>query len=154
MIRRPPRSTLFPYTTLFRSPGLGGESEGEQVRHAPAVRAQRRRLHRPAGARVSGRFSQHQDPGATMSKTRISRRKFVRDVATGLSFTIVPAHVLGGRGRLAPSDKLNIACIGVGGMGANDVRGVGKTENIYALCDVDDRQAAGSVSAFPLAERV
>src|SRR2546427_8971866 len=24
MIRRPPRSTLFPYTTLFRSPGEGG----------------------------------------------------------------------------------------------------------------------------------
>src|SRR2546429_5418024 len=24
MIRRPPRSTLFPYTTLFRSPELGG----------------------------------------------------------------------------------------------------------------------------------
>src|SRR3712207_8659162 len=23
MIRRPPRSTLFPYTTLFRSPGVG-----------------------------------------------------------------------------------------------------------------------------------
>src|SRR3989475_10818428 len=89
-----------------------------------------------------------------MSKTRISRRKFVRDVATGLSFTIVPAHVLGRRGRLAPSDKLNIACIGVGGMGANDVRGVGKTENIYALCDVDDRQAAGSVAAFPLAKGV
>src|SRR2546428_3049818 len=90
-----------------------------------------------------------------MSKTRISRRKFVRDVATGPSFTIVPAHVLGARGgaRLAPSDKLNIACIGVGGMGANDVRGVGKTENLYALCDVDDRQAAGSFSAFPLAKR-
>ncbi len=91
-----------------------------------------------------------------MSKKRISRRKFVRDVAaTGLSFTIVPPHVLGARGRnrLAPSDKLNIACIGVGGMGANDVRGVGKTENIYALCDVDDRQAAQSFSAFPLAKR-
>src|SRR2546422_6693053 len=27
MIRRPPRSTLFPYTTLFRSPLLGGEVE-------------------------------------------------------------------------------------------------------------------------------
>src|SRR3712207_9280859 len=25
MIRRPPRSTLFPYTTLFRSPQLGGQ---------------------------------------------------------------------------------------------------------------------------------
>ena len=86
-------------------------------------------------------------------RTSISRRRFVGDVAGGIAFTIVPAHVLGGRGRLAPSDKLNIACIGVGGMGANDVRGVGKTENIYALCDVDDRQAAGSFSAFPLAKR-
>src|SRR2546425_7343574 len=27
MIRRPPRSTLFPYTTLFRSPGGGGPGE-------------------------------------------------------------------------------------------------------------------------------
>src|SRR2546422_1376161 len=27
MIRRPPRSTLFPYTTLFRSPGAPGEAE-------------------------------------------------------------------------------------------------------------------------------
>src|SRR5256885_6714877 len=27
MIRRPPRSTLFPYTTLFRSQDLGGEAE-------------------------------------------------------------------------------------------------------------------------------
>ncbi len=91
-----------------------------------------------------------------MSKKRISRREFVGEVTTaGLSFTIVAPHVLGARGRnrLAPSDKLNIACIGVGGMGANDVRGVGKTENIYALCDVDDRQGAQSFQAFPLAKR-
>src|SRR5258708_26039420 len=27
MIRRPPRSTLFPYTTLFRSPGLTSDNE-------------------------------------------------------------------------------------------------------------------------------
>src|SRR5258705_10890433 len=87
-----------------------------------------------------------------MSRKRISRRRFVGSVATGLSFTIVPRHVLG-RGFVAPSDKLNIACIGVGGVGANDVRGVGKTENIYALCDVDDRQGAQSFSAFPLAQR-
>src|SRR5712692_2643935 len=87
-----------------------------------------------------------------MRKKGISRRRFVQQAASGVAFTIVPAHVLG-RGHVPPSDKLNIACIGVGGMGANDVRGVGKTENIYALCDVDDRQAAGSVAAFPLAKR-
>src|SRR3712207_8714865 len=43
MIRRPPRSTLFPYTTLFRSPGAGRERRlldgapldlGERARHA------------------------------------------------------------------------------------------------------------------------
>jgi len=88
-----------------------------------------------------------------MARKRITRRKFVGDVtAAGLSFTIVPRHVLG-RGYRAPSDTLNVACIGVGGMGANDVKGVGKTENIYALCDVDERQAAQSFVAFPKAKR-
>jgi len=82
-----------------------------------------------------------------MKRKRISRRTFVGDVATGLSFTIVPRHVLG-RGFVPPSDKLNVACIGVGGMGASDVRGVGKTENVYALCDVDDRQAAQAFAAY------
>src|SRR3712207_8873847 len=35
MIRRPPRSTLFPYTTLFRSGGgsVGGSEESETVVH-------------------------------------------------------------------------------------------------------------------------
>src|SRR3989441_7126297 len=40
MIRRPPRSTLFPYTTLFRSPARG---------LLPAVRAAHVRAARPAG---------------------------------------------------------------------------------------------------------
>src|SRR3712207_8659003 len=31
MIRRPPRSTLFPYTTLFRSPLVVGEASDEEV---------------------------------------------------------------------------------------------------------------------------
>jgi len=87
-----------------------------------------------------------------MARKRISRRKFVGNVGAGVAFTIVPRHVLG-RGFTPPSDKLNIACIGVGGMGANDVKGVGKTENIYALCDVDEHQAAQSFAAFPKAKR-
>jgi predicted dehydrogenase len=87
-----------------------------------------------------------------MSSTRISRRSFVEDVAAAGVFTIVPRHVLG-RGYQAPSDTLNVACIGVGGMGATDVKGVGKTENVYALCDVDDKQATPSFAAFPKAKR-
>src|SRR5437773_7759305 len=52
MIRRPPRSTLFPYTTLFRSPGPGrGATRGRRARPArpqagPAEFRRERRLHR------------------------------------------------------------------------------------------------------------
>src|SRR2546422_6212857 len=37
MIRRPPRSTLFPYTTLFRShcPGYGSDSDRRSVARSP-----------------------------------------------------------------------------------------------------------------------
>src|SRR3989442_14204845 len=87
-----------------------------------------------------------------MRKKGISRRRFVEQAASDVAFMIVPAHVLG-RGHVPPSDKLNIACIGVGGMGANDVRGVGKTENIYRPCDVDERQGATQFAAFPKRKR-
>ncbi len=70
----------------------------------------------------------------------ISRRDFVQGAATaGMAFTVVPRHVLG-RGYRAPSDTLNVACIGVGGMGRNDVKGI-SSENVYALCDVDWKAA-------------
>src|SRR5438128_6746044 len=38
MLRRPPRSTLFPYTTLFRSLLLEAEQHAQQVRQHPLVR--------------------------------------------------------------------------------------------------------------------
>src|SRR3712207_9024058 len=50
MIRRPPRSTLFPYTTLFRSPAPAGR-HGGGARGDRAAR-QREGLPEPAGARV------------------------------------------------------------------------------------------------------
>ncbi len=82
----------------------------------------------------------------------VSRRDFVGKVAAaGAVFTIVPRHVLG-RGFQAPSDTLNVACIGVGGMGRTDVRGMSK-ENIYALCDVDLKAARSSFGSHPKAKR-
>src|SRR3712207_7907019 len=38
MIRRPPRSTLFPYTTLFRSPALPGRDARETIRATPSIK--------------------------------------------------------------------------------------------------------------------
>src|SRR3712207_9450640 len=39
MIRRPPRSTLFPYTTLFRSHGKSDLKEGDRIPLAPKIKA-------------------------------------------------------------------------------------------------------------------
>src|SRR6267154_1860440 len=70
------------------------------------------------------------------AKKSISRRKFLADSAlTAAAFSIVPRHVLG-RGFVPPSDKLNIAGIGVGGMGRANLINVA-SQNIVALCDVD-----------------
>ena len=68
-----------------------------------------------------------------------SRRKFLGAASTAAAgFMVVPRHVVGATPqRKAPSDRLNIACVGVGGMGFSDTRGV-RSENIVALCDVDD----------------
>jgi predicted dehydrogenase len=64
----------------------------------------------------------------------ISRRNFL---AAGLTIPlIVPRHVLGGAGNPAPSDKLSIAVVGVGGMGRNYIEGC-RGEQIVALCDLD-----------------
>lgn len=72
----------------------------------------------------------------------LSRRDFLCTAAgAAATISIVPRHVLGGPGYKAPSDQLNIACIGVGGKGRDDVHGV-FGENIIALCDVDDEKMA------------
>jgi predicted dehydrogenase len=68
----------------------------------------------------------------------ITRRSFIGTtgaVAAGL--TILPSSVISGLGHRAPADKLNIAVVGIGGMGNSNLRAVKGTENIVALCDVD-----------------
>ena len=84
-----------------------------------------------------------------------SRRKFIRDAGlSAAAFTIVPRYVLGGKGFIAPSDRLTIASIGVGGKGEDDINHfyASGLADIAFLCDVDDRRAADSVKKFPKAK--
>ena len=84
-------------------------------------------------------------------KKKNNRRTFIKGSAiTAAGFMLVPRQVLGGKGYVAPSDKLNIAGIGAGGKGASDISSFSKSPNvnIVALCDVDDRQAATSRKRF------
>jgi len=65
-----------------------------------------------------------------------SRRQFVSTAGLAAAgFVIVPRHVLG-RGFQAPSDRLNIAFVGVGGRGRSDMTNM-SSENIVAMCDID-----------------
>lgn len=84
-----------------------------------------------------------------------SRRSFLKNSALASSFFIVPRHVLGGPGFLAPSDQLNLAAIGAGGKGRSDIKNasVNGRERVVALCDVDfSGNASASVKNFPSAK--
>ena len=74
---------------------------------------------------------------------RISRRKFIRTGAAAASLAIVPRHVLGGQGYLAPSDTLTKAVIGVGGMGRGHLAYPGAI--LRAVCDVDSKHLASAL---------
>ncbi len=88
-----------------------------------------------------------------IARKPISRRRFIRSAGAAVgAFTIVPRHVLGGRGYVAANDKLNIAVIGIGGKGKTDTREL-SSENIVALCDVDFGHAAKVFEEYPKVKR-
>jgi predicted dehydrogenase len=85
-------------------------------------------------------------------QSAIPRRQFLGAAGTALAtVTIVPRFVLASSGANPPSEKLNIAGIGVGGMGRGDLEGV-SSQNIVALCDVDMNRAADTFKRFPHAK--
>lgn len=70
--------------------------------------------------------------------SNITRRSFLQKGTAAAALTIVPNSILGkSHGHTAPTDKLNIAAVGIGGMGNANLKGMEGTENIVALCDVD-----------------
>jgi len=60
----------------------------------------------------------------------LSRRAFFKTGAVASAMTIVPRHVLGGKGFVPPSDSVNVAVIGTGGQGLTNIR------SLYELPDV------------------
>ncbi len=88
------------------------------------------------------------------NSTNISRRTFLGTTgAAAAGFTILPNSVISGLGKRAPSDKLNIAVVGIGGMGNSNLKNVAPTENIAALCDVDWGYSKEVFEANPNAKR-
>jgi predicted dehydrogenase len=71
------------------------------------------------------------------SGKRIARRDFLK--AAGFP-AIIPASALGAGGTTAPSDRINMACIGVGRMGGGHVRSFARMDDVrvVAICDVQE----------------
>jgi hypothetical protein len=90
------------------------------------------------------------------NKSKFTRRGFLGTTATAAAgLTVVPSNTIAGLGHKAPSDKLNIAGVGVGGMGHGNLKKM-KSENIVALCDVDwgyCGKKRGVFESFPKAKK-
>ena len=83
----------------------------------------------------------------------ISRREFMtRTAATAVGLTILPSGIISAKGRVAPSDKLNIAGIGVGGMGFSNLKNI-KGQNIVGLADVDWKYSKRVFDHYPKAKK-
>jgi predicted dehydrogenase len=85
------------------------------------------------------------------TKREFSRREILAAASAAATVAIIPRRVLGAAGEPSANNKLNIASVGVGGMGSNDIQRV-PSENVVAICDVDAGHAARSAKVFPQAK--
>jgi predicted dehydrogenase len=114
-----------------------GKNLPENVWFGPVLTADQVRL-------VKERFMRKINPKS------ISRRTFIGNTTlAAFSFQYIPSHLLG---KNAPSNRLNIAGIGIGGMGKGNLLAC-ETENIVALCDVDSDYAALVFQKYPQAKK-
>ena len=99
-------------------------------------------------------------PGDTLQATLCmetrspqTRRAFLRGAGTAVAaFSVVPRWVVAGTGATAPSDKPNLAAIGIGGQGNSDLDVLTPHTNVVALCDVDWKQGAEGFRKHPKAK--
>src|SRR5271166_2773226 len=86
--------------------------------------------------------SQPQNTNETSNPSRpggLSRRELILAGGAAAAFSIVPRHVLGGVGFVAPSEKITLACIGFGTQAIREIGGILASPDvqIVAVCDVE-----------------
>jgi len=86
-----------------------------------------------------------------LPKSSLTRRQFIYYSALAAGTTALTGYAKPTPNKVAPGDKLRLACVGAGGKGQSDIYCC-STEQIVALCDVDERQAAESRQHCPAAQ--
>lgn len=77
------------------------------------------------------------------SENSIDRRAFIGGVATAaIGLTVVPRHVLGGSGYVPPSDKINVAYIGVGTQGLRQLPDILQLPEVQVIAVCDPQRKA------------
>lgn len=84
--------------------------------------------------------------------TQQSRRHFLKTTAAVSAGAWLGVNTSSGRAALSANEKLDVACIGIGGRGRANVNGVA-SQNIVALCDVDDVRAGDAYKTYPKARK-
>src|SRR6201993_4519387 len=90
--------------------------------------------------KTTGSVSQNPDGTSNPSQSgSLSRRQLLRTGGAAAAFSIVPRHVLGGPGYVAPSEKITLACIGFGTQAIREIGGILASPDvqIVAMCDVE-----------------
>lgn len=83
-----------------------------------------------------------------MKVTPSTRRQFIRTAATtAAAFNFLPRHVLGGPRFVPPSEKVNIAVVGVGGRGLQNMRALLQLEDARVVAVADPAELF-SLEAF------
>src|SRR5579859_2511204 len=92
----------------------------------------------PGDNSTGARSAANAAPGTPLHRG-LSRRKFMLTGAAAGAFAIVPRHVLGGPGVVAPSEKITLACIGFGSQAIREIGGIlARPEvQVVAMCDVE-----------------
>ncbi|HSW02871.1 MAG TPA: twin-arginine translocation signal domain-containing protein [Sedimentisphaerales bacterium] len=66
----------------------------------------------------------------------LNRRDFLKSALAASAVGEAPFNIL--KAGASPNSKLNIACIGVGMQGSDNTEYLARTDNVIALCDVDE----------------
>lgn len=77
--------------------------------------------------------------GVSSAPRGLSRRQVIAAGGAAAAFTIVPRHVLGGPGYVPPSEKITLACIGMGTQAIREIGGIlaSPEVQVVAVCDVE-----------------
>src|ERR1700757_2101116 len=94
--------------------------------------------------KTTGSVSQNPDGTSNPSQSgSLSRRQLLRTGGAAAAFSIVPRHVLGGAGFVAPSEKITLACIGFGTQAIREIGGILASPDVQGVAVGDGAKDGG-----------